>query len=57
LPSARLRNQFGKSYVGQVVNLRPIGNRPAASGSLQDNSEFLGKPFLRNALQVIPGMT
>jgi hypothetical protein len=27
------------------------------SGSLQDNSEFLGKPFLRNALQVIPGMT
>jgi hypothetical protein len=29
----------------------------SSSGSLQDNSEFLGKPFLRNALQVIPGMT
>jgi hypothetical protein len=26
-------------------------------GSLQDNSEFLGKLFLRNVLQVMPGMT
>jgi hypothetical protein len=29
----------------------------ATSGSLQDNSEFLGKLFLRNVLQVMPGMT
>jgi hypothetical protein len=29
----------------------------APSGSLQDNSEFLGKLFLRNVLQVMPGMT
>jgi hypothetical protein len=29
----------------------------AASGSLQDSSEFLGKLFLRNALQAKPSMT
>jgi CheY-like chemotaxis protein len=31
--------------------------RDSASGSLQDISEFRGKPFLGKALHVVPGMT
>jgi hypothetical protein len=34
-----------------------LGVKIQASGSLQDIEELLGKPFLRNALQLVSRMT
>jgi hypothetical protein len=42
---------------GFSFTLNPQINGNTTSGSLQDSSEFLGKLFLRNALQAKPSMT
>jgi hypothetical protein len=39
----------GRFFVGQVVNLRPIGNRPARSARTPDLKEFAVPPTDRPA--------